>query len=89
MKKFLILFCLLCLYGGIQIDAQTVTVTLTTDSSFDNPAMIAKLENNLGRVLTEINSAQKENRPLNLVGMPLNEFAANSLSMLWANIHFY
>ncbi|MCF2594412.1 hypothetical protein I6E11_11570 [Bacteroides caecigallinarum] len=39
--------------------------------------------------MTEINSAQNENRPLNIVGLPMNEFASNSLSMLWANIHFY
>ena len=89
MKKVLILFYLLGLIGSIQVGAQTVTVTLTTDSSFDNPTIIEKLENNLSRVLTEINRAQADNRPLNLVDMPLNEFAANSLSMLWANIHFY
>ena len=89
MKKILILCYLLCLSLGNLVVAQTVTVSLTVDSSFDNQAIISKLENNLGKVLTEINRAQKENRPLNMVGLPMNDFASKSLSMLWANIHFY
>lgn len=89
MKKFLILFHLFFSFGIISIYAQTVTVTLTTDSGFENQAIISKLETNLSKVLTEINRAQKEERPLNIVGLPVNDFAEKSLSMLWANIHFY
>lgn len=89
MKKLFILSYLICLLTGISASAQTVTVNLTVDSSFDNQAIIQKLENNLGKVLTEINRAQKENRPLNIAGLPMNDFASKSLSMLWANIHFY
>lgn len=89
MKKFLILSIFLCSFCCINICANVVTVTLTTDSNFDNQPIIEKLQTNLGKVLTEINSAQNENRPLNIVGLPMNEFASNSLSMLWANIHFY
>lgn len=89
MKKLFILSYLICLLTGISASAQTVTVNLTVDSSFDNQTIIQKLENNLGKVLTEINRAQKENRPLNIAGLPMNDFASKSLSMLWANIHFY
>ena len=89
MKKFLILTVFLCSLCGMNLRANGVTVTLTTDSSFGNHSIIEKLQANLGKVLTEINNAQNENRSLNIVGLPMNEFASNSLSMLWANIHFY
>lgn len=89
MKKW-ILICF-CLVGMVlnRVNAQTVTVTLTTDEGFDNPAIIAKMQNNLSKVLSEINAAQQENRPLNIVGLPMDDFASKSLSMLWANVHFY
>jgi hypothetical protein len=91
MKKLLFIYLLLT--GGImgmeKISAQGVSVTMTMDHGFDNPAIIERIQQNLSKVLTEINAAQKENRHLNMVGLPLNDFAAKSLSMLWANVHFY
>ena len=74
---------------SISLSAQTVHVKLKPDASYDHPKVVAIMENNLSRVLTEINSAQHESRPLNLNGMPMNDFAKNGLRMLWANIYFY
>ena len=53
MKKFLIYFMAMttCLC------AKAVTVTITTDEGFDNPAIISTMQQNLGVVLTEINNA--------------------------------
>lgn len=91
MKKIILLLILLYLngwYGG-DMRAQEVSVVITTDEGYSNPALIQKMQQNLSAVLTEINKAQKENRLLNTVGLGMNTFAKNSLSMLWANIHFY
>lgn len=91
MKQIILLLILLCLngwYGG-DMRAQEVSVVITTDEGYSNPALIQKIQQNLSAVLTEINKAQKENRLLNTVGLGMNTFAKNSLSMLWANIHFY
>lgn len=91
MKHFVLFFALLFIkgWGMGEINAQDVAVTLTTDEGYSNPTIINKMQTNLSKVLTEINHAQKAKRPVNLVGLPMDEFAKNSLSMLWANIHFY
>ena len=89
MKRFLLICFLLIGIAQNIVEAQNVTVTLTTDKGFENSAIIAKLQDNLSKVLTEINTAQKEVRPLNIVGLPMNDFASKSLSMLWANVHMY
>lgn len=71
------------------LKAELVSVTLTYDKSYTNTGMVAKLENSLAAVLSEINAAQDANRELKLVGMNMDDFAIQSLSMLWANVHFY
>ncbi len=88
MKKHII--ALLGLWMGMtMLSAQTVGVTLTIDEHTSRPAAIGRLQDNLSALLTEINAAQKANRDLNIVGLPLNDFAKKSLTMMWANIHFY
>ena len=88
MKKVYFLIAGILLVS-MSLTAQTVHVKLKPDASYDHPKVVAIMENNLSRVLTEINSAQHESRPLNLNGMPMNDFAKNGLRMLWANIYFY
>lgn len=88
MKKHII--AALCLWMGvIGLGAQTVGVTLTTDEHAGRPAAVSRVQDNLSALLTEINAAQKANRDLNIVGLPLDDFAKKSLTMMWANIHFY
>lgn len=91
MRQIFLVWVILALSGFMpgKTYAQEVSVVLTTDEGFSNPAIIEKMQHNLSRVLTEINRAQKENRLLNTVGLALNDFADRSLHMLWANIHFY
>ena len=91
MRQIFLVWVILALSGFMpgKTNAQEVSVVLTTDEGFSNPAIIEKMQHNLSRVLTEINRAQKENRLLNTVGLALNDFADRSLHMLWANIHFY
>ena len=88
MKKVYFLIAGILLVS-MSLTAQTVHVKLKPDASYNHPQVVAIMENNLSRVLTEINSAQHESRPLNLNGMPMNDFAKNGLRMLWANIYFY
>lgn len=71
------------------ICTHAVTVTITTDEGFDNPAIIATMQQNLGRVLTEINDAYNAKREINTVGLPMDDHAKNMLVTLWATVRFY
>lgn len=75
--------------------AQAVNVTFTVDEGYDNPAMIQKLQANLAALLNEINAAYKENRDLNLGGLPLRvptqvgeSDPRDELATLWDMTHF-
>ncbi len=92
MKKFILksLFLLMALCPMAGAHAEEVTVTITTDDGFDNPGgIIETLQRNLGKVLSEINLANSENRALNVAGLAINDFAKGTLVMLWDNVHFY
>lgn len=69
--------------------AQQVNVKLKPDASYTNKQLVEKMESNLSKVLTEINAAHQDKRPLNLVNAPMSKFAKDGLGMLWANIYFY
>lgn len=86
-RLILVLFCI-C-QGMYTLTAQNVEVTLTTDEHAERPAVLERLQDNLSALLTEINAAEKENRDLNIAGLPLDDMARKSLTMMWANIHFY
>ena len=64
MRQIFLVWVILALSGFMpgKTNAQEVSVVLTTDEGFSNPAIIEKMQHNLSRVLTEINRAQKENR---------------------------
>lgn len=86
--KVLLLFMALCQMSIAK--AEDVTVTITTDEGFDNHnGILETMQRNLGRVLSEINSANEQNRALNVAGLALNDFAKGTLVMLWDNVHFY
>lgn len=88
MKKFYLLMVALMLVPSV-LTAENVRVKLKPDASFNNPQVVSTMESNLSQLLTEINAAQRESRPLNLNNMPMNDFAKDGLRMLWANIYFY
>ena len=68
--------------------SQVVDVKLKPDDTYRNEALVRTMERNLSMVLTEINKAQREDRVLNIVGLPMSDFATKTLSALWSNIHF-
>ena len=69
--------------------SQVIDVKLKPDDTYRNEALVRTMERNLSMVLTEINKAQREDRVLNIVGLPMSDFASKTLSALWSNIHFY
>ena len=69
--------------------AHAVSVTLTTDEGYNNPAMVQKLQNNLAALLNEINAAYNQKRNLNLGGLPIDDSAKDELATLWDMTHFY
>ena len=89
MNKKIVIAFLLCVLSWSGLMAQTVSVTFSHDESFTNTAIVKKMENNLSKVLTEINRAYNANDEVNMVGLPLTQFAKESLGMLWSNTLFY
>ncbi|MBR6120790.1 MAG: hypothetical protein IKQ05_00140 [Prevotella sp.] len=92
MKNFVLnaLLLLLALCPVVTVQAEEVTVTITTDSYTQCPdALRQTMERNLSRVLSEINLANNDNRVLNVAGLAMNDFAKGTLVQLWDNIHFY
>ncbi len=87
MKNYVVLITMMLL--PLTFVAQTVNVRLHPDASFNNDKLVTVMENNLSGVLTEINAAQRDKRPLNLDGLAMDEFAKGGLRMLWANVYFY
>lgn len=86
--KSLFLIMVVCSVSAVQ--AENVVVTITTDEEFDNHnGILETMQHNLGRVLSEINIANDQNRALNVAGLPINDFAKGTLVMLWDNVHFY
>lgn len=71
--------CTLCSYASIK-----VTVT----DGIDNEAVKQRIEQSLSSMLTEINSAQSENRNLDFASLKLNSTVQKSMAMLWENSPF-
>ena len=76
--------------------ADNVTVSIITDSYTDvSTTLIETMQRNLGHLLTEINTANKENHTqLNLANSNMPESmmspdAKGMLNALWDNIHFF
>lgn len=71
------------------VDGRAVNVKVNADKSIQNSPVVAKIEYTLGALLSEINDAQKADRPLNLAALNLGAEARKSLEKLWVVSHFY
>ncbi|MBQ8486569.1 MAG: hypothetical protein IJ533_02840 [Prevotella sp.] len=92
MKKILfsLFLSLILLAQPCTTSAEEIVVTITTDEDFqDTGGIIQQMQTNLGKLLTEINAANSQNRTLNVAGLALSDDAKSTLVMLWDNIHFY
>lgn len=87
MKRLFILFLastLFCMKGN------AVNVIIDDDKAKDvSPDMILRLQSNLGRILTEINSAYQANREPNTAGLPMDEFSKRMMVTMWGNAKYY
>lgn len=85
MKRIvLFMFALLAVFS-----VKAITVTITVDEGFDNPAIIERMQTNLGQVLTEINNAYYAKRDVNTSSLQMDDHAKNMLVTLWSTVHFY
>lgn len=82
------LFVVLLLVASVSA-GQAVNVKVNADKGIQNAPVVAKIEQKLSSLLTEINAAQKADRPLNLSGLGLSAGAQKTLNQLWVVAHFY
>lgn len=88
LKNLLLAVLMVCPFSALQ--AEEVSVTITTDEGFDNSnGIIETMQRNLSKLLSEINTANDENRALNMAGQNINDFAKGTIVTLWDNVHFY
>ena len=88
MKKS-VLTCLLLLSLLPAVQAANVSVTIRTDEGFDNShGIVQTMEQNLSRILSEINTAYDDGRRIVFTQLPMNEFTKKTLAALWDNVHF-
>ena len=85
MKRIMLCVCSLIAV----LFANAITVTITVDEGFDNPAILEKMQTNLGRVLTEINDAYNGKRDINTSSLQMADHAKSILVTLWSTVHFY
>ncbi len=79
----------ICLFVVCSVSSMAVNVKVNADKSIQNLPVVARMENKLGALLTEINEAQKADRPLELTGLGLSATAQKTLNQLWVVAHFY
>lgn len=82
--KTIILFGLLLFF--VTGHAQYATEFYLTD--LDNPTLKAEMQKNIGKLLTEINSAQSQNALPSFNGLRISKDAQNTILMLWDNTPF-
>lgn len=83
MKRIIYTFVLLAF--AIGINGQ---VTFAFGGGIDNTSMKSSVENNISKLLTEMNNAEKDKRVLNLNGINMTTTARERLSNLWNHLHF-
>ena len=65
------------------------SVSFSVSDGIENAAVKSKIENNVSRMLTEINVAQEAGRSLNFEAMGVNTRVQQSMAMLWENSPFF
>ena len=86
-KTLLLAMLMLCSFA---IQAKEVNVVITTDDGFDNSnGIIETMQQNLSKLLSEINTANDENRELNLAGFDIKVAAQKNMKEAWEYVHFY
>ncbi len=84
MKKLstllVVLLCALGIRAGV--------VEFQFSDGIDNPALKAKMEQNVSKLLTAVNAAKAQNTDINFAGIDISNAAIESLAASWNNVHF-
>lgn len=85
MKKILFLLSLLicCFEGNAQDE-----VNFEFSDGIENLSLKSKIENQIMKLLTAINRAERMNADINYTGINIDNPASQSIGMLWNNVHF-
>ena len=84
MKKCFLLS--MALMFAIMMKAESIKFTIS--DGIDNGVVKSKMENNVMKILNEVNSAQSAGRNLNFAAMGVNTRVQQSMAMLWENTPF-
>jgi len=85
MKKILSITLLLHIVTSLFAVSVTITVH---QSGYDNHSMLIQMQDNLAKVLTEINAAFNEKRDLRTAGLAMDEYAKKMLVNIWSHTRF-
>lgn len=85
MKRIISIFTLLV----VMIGAMAQDVTLTIVDGIGNGIIKNRMERGVTKLLTEINQACAQERPLRLDNVDMALSGKKSLQALWRNLHFY
>lgn len=85
MKKilFLLLLSICCFEGNAQDE-----VNFEFSDGIENVSLKSKIENQIMKLLTAINRAERMNADINYAGINIDNLASQSIGMLWNNVHF-
>lgn len=85
MIKKLFIILAFCCFIGIQAQDQ---VTFEFSDGIANPTLKAKMERQVSKLLTAINTAATSNYGINYTGIDIDINASGSLGATWNNVHF-
>lgn len=77
------------LFSLICFSSMAVDVTLITDSGVAKSNSLRTAEQNLAKLLTEVNRAQKANEHVSTKNLAMDEFSKKSLARIWDVTPFY
>lgn len=79
---------LICMALAACVIAKAGNVSFTISDGIDNAALKGKMENEVSRMLNEINAAQAAGRNPNFAAMGVSTRVQQSMAMLWENAPF-
>lgn len=79
---------LLCCLQWINLEAKQVSFSFNRQSITDNALLVKHMEENLSKLLTEIDNANQSNRKLKYTGIDIDNTAIQSLDNTWSILHF-
>lgn len=86
MKRLLTLS--IVLLAGIQLTWAQNKVDFEIADGISDGALKTRMETQVSRLLTAINTAESASQAVNFSGLDIDDMASHSIAMLWENVHF-